>query len=332
MLVASPWSPPSWLRQWNSLIAYSVANTLIDSDQVYGTYADYFQKVVSSLKERGVEVSYITLQNEPLFGDSSQYPGMYLSSDQAIRLAKLVSDRLPPNTKILSYDHNWDHPEYPLSMLNSIPDKLGGVAWHCYGGDMSTALNSVHDQFPYVDQHITECTSSFPNGVCDINQGMYQFGNDHEWDMQNLFLGAASQNAVSGIKWIMALDENCGPTLPLVTYKNGRPLVSIPSWAQSMDDIKFNQDYWTIAHMSKFIPTGSVRVQSYGTDSAMTKSSGKIGGLLTETFLDQSSSEFSMIVMNTNHWEDAFVTVNEGDHWFSYSVPKFATVVFQWKK
>ena len=35
----------------------------------------------------------------------------------------------------------------------------------------------------------------------------------------------------SGVKWLLALDENCGPVLPDVTYRTGRPLVTIPSWA-----------------------------------------------------------------------------------------------------
>jgi glucosylceramidase len=321
------------LRTWNSLIPYSNENTLIDSEAVYNTYANYFLKVVNALSDRGVEVSFITLQNEPLFGDSSQYPGMYLSSDQAIRLAKLVSNLLPSTVKILSYDHNWDHPEYPLSMLNNVPDTLGGVAWHCYGGTMATALDSVHDQFPNVEQHITECTGSFPHGQCDITQGLYQFGNDHEWDMNNLFLGAASHYASSGIKWIMALDENCGPTLPLVTYNNGRPLVSVPSWASSIDDVKFNQDYWTIAHMSKFIAPGAVRVQSSGWSAKAQKNvSFTTGDTLSETFYNQATGLMTTIVMNSNRWTDMDVSVSEGDNWFSYTVPKFSTAVFQWTK
>lgn len=341
MFVASPWSAPSWLKNWNSLIPYSNENTLIDNDQVYSTYANYFAKVIQAMTDRGVEVQFVTLQNEPLFGDSSQYPGMYLSSDQAIRLAKAVTQVLPSNIKILSYDHNWDHPEYPLNMLQAIPEQMGGVAWHCYGGDMATALDSVHSKYPSgVDQHITECTGSYPD-TCDINQGLAGFGNNHEWDMNNLFLGASSHFAVSGIKWIMALDENCGPTLPLVTYKTGRPLVSVPSWASSIDDIKFNQDYWTIAHMSKFIAPGAVRVES----NAWTSSSianitqhknvaASAGDVLTETFFHQQSGLVTTIAMNLNHWTDRSISISDGDwaNTFSYTIPKFSTAVFQWYK
>jgi hypothetical protein len=36
------------LKVWNTLIGWNAANTLIDSDQVYNTYAKYFGKVLDA--------------------------------------------------------------------------------------------------------------------------------------------------------------------------------------------------------------------------------------------------------------------------------------------
>lgn len=87
---ATPWSAPSWLKEWNSLIAWSNDNTLINSDAAYNTYAQYFAKTIAAFRQQGIAIQYVTLQNEPLFGDSSQYPGMYFESWQAAKLGTCV--------------------------------------------------------------------------------------------------------------------------------------------------------------------------------------------------------------------------------------------------
>lgn len=315
------------------MIPYTNDNTLIDNDQVYDTYARYFRDVIRVYRSRGLHIDYLTLQNEPLFGDSKEYPGMYLSADQARRLAQNVRKYISTekeHVQILSFDHNWDQYAYPLQTSPSDSDDLfDAVAWHCYGGDMATAQDAIHAALPSKPQHVTECTGSYPNDTCDISQGMTGFGYNHEWDMANIFLGATGHYAVSGVKWILALDEHCGPTLPAVTYKNGRPLVSIPTAASSFDAIKFNQDYWTIAHMSKFIPTGAHRVVS-----TVTSSSNKKTSLLTETFLDATTNTLSCLVMNLDHTNAADITVQQEQGTTAVlqdTLPPFSTKIYQWK-
>lgn len=88
---ASPWSAPSWLKTWNSLIAYSPENTLLDTDEAYNTYSTYLVKVFEAYQNQGITIDYFMLQNEPLFGTSSEYPGMYFSAQQEVRLGKLLT-------------------------------------------------------------------------------------------------------------------------------------------------------------------------------------------------------------------------------------------------
>jgi glucosylceramidase len=200
-----------------TLIGMSNTNTLLNDDQIYQIYAQYLIKVLEAFATEGLHIDYLTLQNEPLFGDSHEYPGMYLSAEQELRLAKILAPMLQAkqlSVKLLGYDHNWDHPEYPQYLLSDKDTPFAGTAWHCYGGDMASAHEQLHKAFPDKEQHMTECTGGYPNDKCDITQGMTGFGYNHEWDMSNLYLGAAGHWASSGVKWIIALDENCGPTLP----------------------------------------------------------------------------------------------------------------------
>ena len=87
-IIATPWSPPSWLKTWDSLTAYSDQNTLLSTEDAYNTYAKYFSLVLQAYRNEGITIQYFTLQNEPLFGTSTTYPGMYFTSQQATKLGK----------------------------------------------------------------------------------------------------------------------------------------------------------------------------------------------------------------------------------------------------
>ena len=62
-------------------------------------------------------------------------------------------------TRILDWDHNWDKPEQPLGVLAdpAAARYVSGVAWHCYGGDVS-AQSQVRDKYPDKDVFFTECS------------------------------------------------------------------------------------------------------------------------------------------------------------------------------
>lgn len=250
---------------------------------------------------------------------------------------------LGKQVRLLAYDHNWDVPQYPLDVLSGVSsaDTFAGTAWHCYGGDMATAMDQMHAQFPGYEQHVTECTGAYPDSICDITKGMTGFGWNHEWDMANILLGAAAHWSSSGVKWILALDENCGPTLPDVTFTSGRPLVSIPSYAASESDIYFNQDYHSIKHMSRFLTHGSVgaastaAAQGTGTARVSTTASSNsvdMSTLIVESFYHAATGTVTAIAMNMDHDNDVSVHVQQGDLVFDDVLPKFGTKVYQWSK
>lgn len=324
-IIATPWSAPSWLKVQGTLTANSNDNTLLDTDRAYSTYASYLSKSLEAYTAQGLHVDFLALQNEPLFGNGGEYPGMYLSADNAVKLAKQLQPMLTNTaTRLLSYDHNWDVPDYPQTVMAD-SSAFWGIAWHCYGGDMASAQDALHQSFPNTPQLLTECTGAYPS-KCDITQGMASFGFNHEWDMQNILLGAAAHWASAGLKWILALDEHCGPTLPEVTFVTGRPLVSISSTASTFEEVYFNQDYWSIAHMSKFIPVGAHRVQS-----SAAVSGGQASELLSVAFLDDASRTVTFIAMNLNHSTGLSLSLDDGHGMTAQDfLPPFSTKVYQW--
>ncbi len=110
VVMATPWSPPGWMKTSGSLIGGSLLAS------AYAPFANYFVKYIQAYQAAGIPIDYVSLQNEPLYvpGD---YPGM--SMDAATQLAVLKLHLLPAltsaglTTKALVYDHNWDRPDYP---------------------------------------------------------------------------------------------------------------------------------------------------------------------------------------------------------------------------
>lgn len=196
---------------------------------------------------------------------------------------------------------------------------FAGTAWHCYGGDMSSAQDTNHGAFPNAEQHMTECTSNYGSS-CDISKGMSNFGWDHEWDMKNLFLGNTARWGQSGMKWISVLNENCGPTLQSMGSFHGKGLIAVPSWASSINDIKFNQDFWTIAHMARFVKRGSRRIAS----------NGERGDALVESFEHEQSQSITLMAYNPDHSNDMQLKLHYGGNQLTYTVPAWGTAVLVW--
>src|SRR5438094_5426897 len=109
-IIASPWSPPAWMKTNSSLIG----GRLIDDPRIYRSYALYLLKFVQAYRANGVTVNAITVQNEPQNRTPSGYPGTDMPSAQE---EKVIADLGPMlrdaglRTQIFAYDHNWsEHP------------------------------------------------------------------------------------------------------------------------------------------------------------------------------------------------------------------------------
>src|SRR5439155_1557386 len=155
-IMASPWSPPGWMKTTGSLIQ----GTLLP--EAYGPFAEYFRSYIEAYRAEGVPIYAITVQNEPHY-EPAEYPGMLL--DPPVR-ALLIGQYLGPlfarsgiGTIILDWDHNWDAPQSPLQVLSdsAAASDTAGVAWDCYAGDVS-AQTMVHDAHPDKDTYFTECS------------------------------------------------------------------------------------------------------------------------------------------------------------------------------
>ncbi|MDP9205772.1 MAG: glycosyl hydrolase [Gemmatimonadota bacterium] len=252
-LVASPWSPPAWMKTSGSLIKGSLLPRFYDS------FAEYFVKFIRAYGAAGLPIYALTVQNEPNF-EPENYPGMRL---EAAARARVIGDHLGPRleragirTMIWDWDHNWDVPQSPMEVLADPRARkyVQGVAWHCYGGDVS-AQSKVVNAFPGKDTWFTECSGGewAPN-----------FADNLTWNVGTLVIGATRNWARGVALWNLALDEKAGP------HKGGcgncRGVVTIDSKTGAYTR---NVEYYALAHASKFVRPGARRIRSESADTTL---------------------------------------------------------------
>lgn len=253
VVMASPWSPPGWMKTGDSMIGGTLR------EDAYAPYARYFVRYLQAYAAEGVPIRYLTIQNEPDFSPDS-YPGMkWPAADRA----RFVGEHLGPalaaariDTGILEWDHNWDQPQQPLTALaNPVAARfLKGVAWHCYGGEVS-AQAKVHAAHPDKETFFTECSGG------GWRPG-WQAG--FEDTVRNLMIGSTRNWAKGVLLWNIALDPKAGP------HKGGcgncRGVVTIDPRTGA---VTRNLEYYALGHLSRFVVPGAVRIASTSVPGAI---------------------------------------------------------------
>lgn len=256
-IIATPWSAPGWMKTNESYFGVADNKTGILRHDMMPIYANYLTKAIVAYRESGIEINYLTLQNEPLHAPDN-YGGMYMTAAQQHEFVDYLATAFDEErsqhqaaitTKVLAYDHNWDHPEYPAEVLQKLSahanNIIAGTAYHCYGGDVS-AQTATHTLFPERKIFMTECSGG--DWATNFNDNLI-------WDMDNLFIGVLNNWGNGSTKWNLALDQNHGPYVGGCT--NCRGLLTINS---DTNQVSYNEDYYSTASMSKFIQKGAKRI------------------------------------------------------------------------
>jgi O-glycosyl hydrolase len=243
--MASPWSAPGWMKDTDALVQGSLR------EKYEKAYAQYFVRFIKAYAKAGIPTDYVSLQNEPLY-EPEDYPGMGVMPDQA---ARFLGRHLGPaldragldDTTILGYDHNWDITDYPEAIYHDqrAARFVPGTAWHCYGGQVS-AQSVSHNNYPHAQAFLTECSG-----------GEWQGTPDEAFDLtMDSVIGVPRHWGQSVILWNLALDQRNGPFIGGCTTCRGVVTVH--------DDgtVTKNLEYWALAHASRFVTPGAVRIGS----------------------------------------------------------------------
>jgi glucosylceramidase len=250
-ILGSPWTAPIWMK---SNASYIGGELLSDYDDVY---ANYLIEYINEMENNGITIDAITIQNEPLNDENN--PSMYMSaSDQTDFIKNHLGPKFAENnisTKIIIYDHNADNTAYPLSILadDEAAQYVDGSAFHLYAGDISS-LSTVHEAYTDKNVYFTEQWTS-ANG---------DFGDDLQWHLSNLIIGATRNWSRNVLEWNLASDPNYEP------HTTGGCDACQGALTIDGNSVSRNVSYYIIAHASKFVRPGSVRIASNTSDELET--------------------------------------------------------------
>jgi glucosylceramidase len=298
-IMGSPWSPPAWMKTNNHLKAGSLKK------EYYSEYAKYFVQYVKGMAEEGITIDAVTVQNEP--ENPNNTPSLVMTAGEQ---TDFVKNHLGPafqqaniKTKIVVFDHNCDHPEYPIAILNDAEAKkyVDGSAFHLYLGEIQ-ALSKVHEAHPDRSVYFTEQWTS----------GEGKFHEDLFWHTRELIIGAPRNWSKNVLEWNLAADAKFDPH----TDDGG---CTICQGALTIDSnaVKKNVSYYIIAQASKFVPAGSVRIDS------------NISIDLPNIAYQTPEGKKVLITLNESS-EDRKFAFTDGKNNFTAQVPKGSVATITW--
>lgn len=245
--LASPWSPPKFMKSNKMLI---LGGKLLEKYKQ--TWSNYISKYILEYKKLGINIEYITVQNEPnavQFWESCTYSAKE-EIDFAVNYLYPTFNKNNINTKILIWDHNkeklFTRASFELNS-NEALQAVAGVAFHYYSGDHFENISLTQNAFPgKILIHTEGCT------------GFSKFNPNNEVKNAEIYaheiLGDLNAGVNAYIDWNLVLDNNGGPNHK-ANFCNSPIMLN----KDSSDYIK-NLTYYYIGHFSRFIIPGAKRI------------------------------------------------------------------------
>lgn len=317
-IIASPWSVPKWMKMGNNGSGRHDQWTSGRLNPVYyQAYADYFTKWIQVMQGYGFKVSALTPQNEPLnHGNSMSTYMPWKDERDFIKTLGPTLRKSGLDTRILLFDHNYDYDgmadqkNYPLNIYNDpeASQYSAGSAWHDYGGSVSE-LKHIMEAAPDKDIYFTESSIGTWN---------------YSWDgcilshFRNIFMETMKYGCKGVTLWNMVLDDKKGPYSPQGgSCKTCYGAVEVNSTTYKVSTRRTH--YYQIAHASKVIRQGAVRIAASGVDKP---------GL---TYLAFRNPDGSYAVLALNESASMIpVTFNSGRHMFKANLPAGSITSMIW--
>ena len=317
-IIASPWSCPRWMKMSDNGGYYDKWTAGRLNPAHYQEYADYFVRWIREMESRGYPIYAVTLQNEPLNRGNSM--SLYMTWEEqrdfikqavgpAFRAAGL-------KTKILLFDHNYNYDDiasqqdYPIRILQDAEaaQYVAGSAWHNYRGKVST-LDRMHSAFPDKEIYFTEAS---------IGSWGYSFDGNLISDFRDIFLGTLGRYGKGVTLWNLMLDEQGKPYRP-----DGCSTCFGAVTLSSADHrtITRNSHYYDVAHCSKVLQPGAVRLGTKGYETS---------GLTYQWYRNPDGSQ-ALLLLNEGS-SDALVNFVTGKHSISCKVPAKSIQSIRWEE
>ena len=275
-IISSPWTAPPWMKDNN----HHVGGKLLP--KYYEPWALFYSKYLDAYKAEGIDIWGLTVVNEP-HGNGNNWESMHFSPKE---MTDFVRDYMGPqlekdghDVKILGYDQNragikeWVDEMYKDEASSKY---YSGTAIHWYESTYEVFpedLQYAHNKAPNKYLIETEgCVDSEVPKWKDDNWYWSKEATDWGWDWATEkdkylhpkyapvnryardIIGCLNNWVDGWIDWNMLLDKQGGPNW----FKNW--CVAPVLVDTETDEVYYTPIYYTMAHFSKFIRPGALRI------------------------------------------------------------------------
>ena len=276
-IIASPWTAPPWMKDNKKWVGGKLL------PEYHDTWALYFSKYIDAYKKEGITIWGLTVENEP-HGNGNNWESMLFSPDE---MTSFVQNHLGPkleadgkiNVKILGYDQNragikeWVDVMYKDEKASKY---YAGTAVHWYESTYEVFpedLQYAHQKAP--NKYLIQTEACVDSEIPHWNDDAWYWkkeATDWGWDWAsekdkylhpkyapvnryvNDIIGCLNNWVDGWVDWNMVLDTGGGPNW----FKNwcvAPVIVDV-----NKDEVYFTPLYYTIAHFSKFMRPGAVKI------------------------------------------------------------------------
>ena len=326
-ILASPWSPPGWMKNGGSMLGGNIKPTN------FAVYAEYLVKFLQAYRQAGVPIDAITSQNESDTDQAGRMPAAAWPQEYEVAF---VGKHLGPaiekaglDTRIWLLDHN-----YNLwgRVFNTLEDPnvfkyADGIAWHPYVG-AAEAMARIHNAYPTKGAYVTEGGFELSAGKGKIEFAatpgpMTEEAGTAEARPKIDDTAAVVQSGLGAthalrnwarcmIDWNVVLDETGHPNIGPFDL-NGTLTVD----SKSHEVTRRGPNYWAIKHLNHVAPRGSTVFASDGGAS----------GVAHVAFLNPDGRKGLML---TNAGAERVVRVRNGGRMAEVTLPACSLTNLSW--
>lgn len=245
ILLASPWSPPSFMKSNGNMNHGGMLKR-----QYWVTWAKYLVKYIQAYEDKGITITYISIQNEP---KAVQEWDSCIYTPQEEK--EFAEDFLKPaileaglDVKILAWDHNKERVyENACVYFRGEGDAVWGEAFHWYSGDHFENLQMVSEDFP-------EKALIFTEGCVEYSR----FDEGNQLEQAEMYahdmIGNFNHGCQAHIDWNLYLDEKGGPN------HVGNFCAAPVMIHTGQDTFEKQLSYYYIGHLSRYVKPQAVRI------------------------------------------------------------------------
>lgn len=276
-IIASPWTAPPWMKDNKNWVGGKLL------PEYYDTWSLYYSRYIDAYKKEGIDIWGLTVVNEP-HGNGNNWESMLFSPEE---MTAFVQNHMGPileangkgNVKIFGYDQNraglkeWVDAMYKDEQTSKY---FAGTAIHWYESTYEVfpeALQYAHKKAP--NKYLIQTEACVDSEIPHWNDDAWYWkkeATDWGWDWASEkdkylhpkyapvnryaadIIGCLNNRVDGWIDWNMVLDKQGGPNW----FKNWCIAPVIVDTAT--DEVYFTPLYYTMAHFSKFIRPGAVKI------------------------------------------------------------------------